>query len=323
MAVDDLADQHEADSARRLMSLLKNVSDAEFRDIGLEALRRWRRRVLARDERARDPLMQFTGTVFEWNDVGIDIVKQLAERKGVAGPDTHNLKEPFIWDAALFRDWMSPFVEFIWWLVRAGLAVEHSYGYKGPPAQFPLQRVFPTSMRMTARGVRLLDASSDSDPLLPGFLDRIKDRCPGLPEGVLALLADARECLDRCLMRPAVILMGVAYELAIEEVIASLIAKGLIADKTLELEAKKRLDRVLDMIKDDAKLSLVIPGRDDRRRVQMAYDFADQLRLERNSAAHTRPAFDYEHREETEEFLVSAGRHLPGIWLLARDAPTT
>lgn len=38
MGVDDLADQHEADSARRLMSLLMNVSDAEFRDRAPEAL---------------------------------------------------------------------------------------------------------------------------------------------------------------------------------------------------------------------------------------------------------------------------------------------
>lgn len=76
MGVDDLADKHEADSARRLMALLKNVSDAEFRDIGLEVLRQQRRRVLARDERAPDPLMQFTGAVFQWNEVGIDIVNQ-------------------------------------------------------------------------------------------------------------------------------------------------------------------------------------------------------------------------------------------------------
>ena len=64
-------------------------------------------------------------------------------------------------------------------------------------------------------------------------------------------------------------------------------------------------------------IKLGFPDRDDRRRSGAAYDFADLLRLRRNEAAHTRPAYDFEHPGETEEFLVSAGRHLPGIWSLA------
>ncbi|HEX4418355.1 MAG TPA: hypothetical protein VH165_10675 [Kofleriaceae bacterium] len=60
-------------------------------------------------------------------------------------------------------------------------------------------------MRLTARGARLLDGSDDN-PMLPGFLDRIKDRCHGLPESAIALLVDARACLDHSLMRPAVVL---------------------------------------------------------------------------------------------------------------------
>ena len=90
-------------------------------------------------------------------------------------------------------------------------------------------------MRLTARGARLLDGTDD-DPLLPGFLDRIRLRCPDLPDGVVALLADARECLDRCLLRPAVILMGVAYELAIEEVVLRLETKGYVKAKTVDLQ---------------------------------------------------------------------------------------
>jgi hypothetical protein len=316
---DLLTEASNAKLADEIRGLLENVSDAEFREIGIEALRRWRRRTAA-PQSTQQPLMREPNTVFALNGIGIELAQLLADRKGVQPSKVHALKEVFCWDAALRRDWMSPVAEFIWWLVRAGLAVEYAYNYLGPPSQqYPVQAVFPVSLRLTARGVRLVDSTADDDPLLPGFLDRIQQRCLGIPDGVLALLVDARECLDRCLMRPAVILMGVAYELAIEDVIGRLITKGLVAKSTLDLEAKKRLDRVLEMIKDDGKLSLVVSGADDKRRVQMAYDFADKLRLERNSAAHTRPAFDYEHREETEEFLVSAGRHLPGIWLLARD----
>jgi hypothetical protein len=50
----------------------------------------------------------------------------------------------------------------------------------------------------------------------------------------------------------------------------------------------------------------------------LPYDFADQLRRRRNDAAHTTPKYDFEDREEAEEFLVSAGRHLPNVWRMAR-----
>lgn len=327
--VDNVANR---EAARELMGLLENVSAAEMRAMGMEALRLWWQQQ-KRLQPARDPFDQYPNTVFNLQEITVDIVRQLGDLKGMVKVDTNKLKDPFIDDATLARSWMSPFLEFIWWLAGAGIAVEHTYGHKsiysakgdvyrvqpGSPHQM---RVFPSSMQLTSRGLRLLERGED-DPLLPGFLDRIKLRCPGLPDGVLALLVDARQLLDRRFMRPAVILMGVAYELAIEEVVSKLIVKGLVNDKTLDLEAKRRLDRVRDMIRDETKLEMVVTEHDDKRRVQEAYAFADQLRLERNGAAHTRPAFDYVHREETEEFLVSAGRHLPGIWLLARDAPTT
>jgi hypothetical protein len=45
-----------------------------------------------------------------------------------------------------------------------------------------------------------------------------------------------------------------------------------------------------------------------------ACDFADQLRRRRNDGVHTTPTYGFEDREEAEEFLVSAGRHLPHLW---------
>jgi len=301
------------------MGLLENVSEAEIRALGIDALRRWRQREIAATRQPRDPIERHTGAVFSLHgDLGLELVKLLAEQKDVRNVDANRLKEAFQEDAAMFRAWMNPVAEFIWWLVRAGLAVEHTYGNKSPdPSRFHA-RVFPSSMRMTARGVRFLDGSDD-DPLLPGFLDRIKLRCPGLPDGVVALLSDARECVDRCLLRPAVILMGVAYELTIEVAISDLVNKGLLNKSTLELEAGRRLKRLRELLaREDIKQ--LLPERDDRRRADAACDFADQLRLSRNDAAHTRPAYDYEHAGETEEFLVSAGRHLPGLWLLAHQS---
>lgn len=80
-----------------------------------------------------------------------------------------------------------------------------------------------------------------------------------------------------------------------------------------------RGERIKELIRDTAKVKVVLPDVDDRTAALAAYDFADLLRLRRNEAAHTRPAYDFEHAGETEEFLVSAGRHLPGIWSLVAD----
>jgi hypothetical protein len=320
---DNLADRK---ASLALMELLEHVSDAEMRAIGVEALRRWRLRETKNARSERERLDDCPCTVFQLNAIGRDIVDLLVERKGAKKPNL-NLHEPFVDDAALFRSWMSPFVEFIWWLVRAGLAVEHTYGYKmlfndaGQPIgrynnESPLH-VFPVSMRLTSRGVRLIDGDDD-DPLLPGFLDRVKQRCTSLPEGVIALLVDARACLDRRLNRPAVVLMGVAYELAIEEVIPNLATKNFVKPDTIKQQAGERIARIRAFVTDDKKLEMILPKSDDRRAVVDAYDFAERLRQRRNDAAHTRPAFDFEHDGECEEFIVSAGRHLPALWMLSK-----
>lgn len=304
-------------ATRALMDLLDGVSSAEIRSFGIEALRRWRKR---EPPQHGEPINRYAGTVFQMHgDLGLEMVKLLAERKKLASVDLNALKEPFQDDEAMFRDWMSGVAEFIWWLVRAGLAVNHTFGNKSQdPSRFK-SRVFPTSMRLTARGVQLLEAAED-DPLLPGFLDRIKVRCPRLPDGVIALLVDARACLDNSLLRPAVVLMGVAYELAIEEVVQRLELKGLLKEKTIDAEAGVRLKRIRELFRTEDKIKHLFPERDDRRRAEAAYDFADVLRLRRNEAAHTRPAYDFEHVGEVEEFLVSAGRHLPALWSLADAA---
>ncbi len=170
--------------------------------------------------------------------------------------------------------------------------------------------------RLTSRGARLLDASND-DALLPGFLDRLQARCPNLPDGVVALLVDARACLDHALLRPAVVLMGVGFELAIEHVVDALVTKGLLHANTPTQKPAEKIDRILKLIR-SAAVNVVLPTTDERTAAERAYDFADTLRLRRNEAAHTTPKYDFAHRAETGEFLISAGRHLPALWSLAR-----
>ncbi len=97
---------------------------------------------------------------------------------------------------------------------------------------------FPYWLLLTQAGLRFIDATEDH-PLRPGFMDRLIARCPGLPDEVTSLLTDARRCLDAGLMRPAIVLMGVAYEVAVERVAESLVKKGRLKQADLDDKAAK------------------------------------------------------------------------------------
>lgn len=69
------------------------------------------------------------------------------------------------------------------------------------------------------------------------------------------------------------------------------------------------------------EIDKIMPGKGAQRSEQRyaahaACDFADQLRRRRNDASHAAPTYGFGDREEIEEFLVSAGRHLPNLWRL-------
>ena len=299
------------------MTLLDGLSDEELRADCVEALRKWRRKPIPKAPHPYgpgfaapppDPLGESVRDIFSMHgDLGVELVKILADHKQYANPDTHGLKEVFIDGNAMQKEWARGVFEFECWIVRAGLAVEISR-----------EHGCPVSFRLTRRGVRLLE-EGDDNPLLPGFLDRVKARCKDLPAGVIALLVDARACLDRSLLRPAVILMGVAYELAIEQVVVVLANKNLLSTGTPGQLPAKRIERIKELINDTDKVKPVLPTTDSRTAALAAYDFADTLRLRRNEAAHTRPAYDFDHGGESEEFLVSAARHLPALWSLALE----
>jgi hypothetical protein len=189
--------------------------------------------------------------------------------------------------------------EFVNWFVRAGLAWPVCDAASGIPHTFKLTRA----------GHRLLKGSEDH-PLLPGFLERLADRCPGLPNDVLSLMGDARTCLDHGLMRPAVVLLGVAYEVAIEHVVQALVAKGVLDAAVQDQNAAKRIAAVR------GKIDALVQDKDDRFAAHAAYEFADQLRRRRNDASHTAPTYGFEDREEVEDLIISAGRQMPNLWCL-------
>jgi hypothetical protein len=113
-------------------------------------------------------------------------------------------------------------------------------------------------------------------------------------------------------LRPAIVLIGVAYEIAIEAAIEKLIAKAILQAADLQLPAARRIEKVKSVI------GSVLKTTEERFAAEAAYGFADTLRRRRNDGSHTRPTYPFDDHDEVEEFLMSASRHLPPLWSIAR-----
>jgi hypothetical protein len=272
-----------------IKSLLDGLADLDVREMCIAALRR------AHAENPTHRQLQLHG------HLGRHLLPALIERKGAQIRDLQGLSEPFL--DAITEDGMEGVAEFVSWFVRAGFAW---------PLGAP-QNWYPVTLNLTRAGQRFLSLTEELHPLMPGSLDRLRERCPGLPDDVPSLVADARECLDHGLMRPAVVLLGVAYEVAIEHAIETLIARGDLPQAVQDQSAAKRIATVR------AQIDKVLPDstpqeRDDRFATHRAYEFADDLRRRRNDASHTKPTYGFEDRAEVEELIISACRKLPDLW---------
>lgn len=270
-----------------MKELLQGISDAEVRELCIEALRTWRR-------------SHPTETQAGMNGAfGRQLVTLLLRRRTptISGAAPHEALLDAVTEPGL-----EGFAEFVGWFVRAGFA----WPLGAPVNQYPI------TLHLTRSGLRFLDGTTDH-PLLPGFVDRLTQRCANLPDDVQSLLIDASSCLDHALMRPAIQLMGVAYEVAVEHVVDSLVARAKLPAAVSQQKPALRIVAITPVI-DRVMPNTTQQEKEDRFAVHAAYDFADQLRRRRNDAAHTAPRYDFSDREEAEEFLVSAGRHLPNLW---------
>jgi hypothetical protein len=274
--------------------LLDGVSDAEVHALCVQALRTWL------GKRPSEGQFAMHG------ELGREVIPLLVAHRNrpPADPESVNhWKEPFI--SEQMQPWFASVTDFLSWFIRAGF---------GDPVSWDKQNVI--TVRLTQLGIRFLQATEEH-PLLPRFVDRVHARCPGLPSEVTALLVDAQACMERMLLRPAIVLMGVAYEMAIEAVADVLVTKSFLAASVLDQNAARRIASIRGVV------DTVLPGataqeRDDRFAVARAYQFADDLRRRRNDASHTTPRYGFDDLSEAQEFLVSAGRQLPLIWSLTR-----
>lgn len=85
----------------------------------------------------------------------------------------------------------------------------------------------------------------------------------------------------------------------------------------MDQSAARRISSIRAVV-DAAMPGTSAQDRDGRFSAHRALDYCDLLRRRRNDASHSSPTFAFTDREETEEFLVSAGRHLPNLWRLMK-----
>jgi hypothetical protein len=279
----------------QVRNLLDGLSDIEVRELCIKALRG--SYATATSGLKDDGQVQMHGHLGRW------LLPLLAERKraDLRGQE-NNLKEVFL--DGLGEPGLEGVFEFVVWFIRAGLAFPLSTGDQN--------NSMPITVRLTQAGRRLL-AFDEDHPLLPGFLERAAQRCPGIDDRVTSLLAQSRACMDHGLVQPAIVLMGVAYEAAVEQVSERLVARKQLGTKVPAMSAALRINAV------KAEITKILPAgtkqeTDDRFATIAAYEFANELRRRRNDASHTAPTYGFEDRQESEELLVSAGRHLPSLW---------
>src|SRR5579872_3247084 len=172
-------------ATQQLKELVVGLSDLEFREQCIHALRTWSRNPPGR-------------TQVDLREIGYEVLKSLVLNKGLTLLDPAHQKEAL--HAHATEPWLAGFSEFVVWFIRAGLAFPIGSQASG----------LPHSLLLTRAGLRFVNATDDH-PLRPRFVDRLVARCPGLPDEVTSLLTDARQCLDAGLMRPAIVLMGVGY----------------------------------------------------------------------------------------------------------------
>lgn len=213
------------------------------------------------------------------------------------------------WDEALvsplqYDDPYLTFVEIISSLERGG------YLLRGrTPNDGVVQWV-----RITPRGRALFTADGDH-PLSPGFMRRLCDRCPGLPDEVADQFQDALDCLEHGLLRPAVKQIGLAYETAVEAVGVALANKSYF-DRTKFEDAAAWLR--IDMVKKALQRMAMTKG--DRGQIDRAIDFVEIIRDRRNDGGHTRPRWPFNDVSEVESLITQAGMQLPTLWLVIAKA---
>lgn len=163
---------------------------------------------------------------------------------------------------------------------------------------------------LTEKGVRLV-SNAAQHPLHPGFLPRFRQVAPTATPIIVAHLEDAIECLRAGLLRPTLMMIGVANEETIRTMHGAFVHQQFCQAAQPRAGAALLLGQVL------AAVNLWTPGNtnrtsDELRRIKSALSAAEVIRDERNGAAH--PGSQITDAAHIESLLMCAGHHLPVLW---------
>jgi hypothetical protein len=162
----------------------------------------------------------------------------------------------------------------------------------------------PASIHFLVLTDRGLDVIVDADhPRRPGFAGRFAAKHPEVSVEVVARLDDAAVCLERGVLRAAIVMLGLAFE---ETLRAAYDAVALPAAPPPKI-ARDFLAALRNHV-----ASLSMAKAEDRHVLSIALVAAESVRTERNRAAHPSAVFD--DTNAVEELLVSASRQIPVIW---------
>ncbi len=93
---------------------------------------------------------------------------------------------------------------------------------------------------LTARGESFV-ASGEGHPLHPGFVKRFRDRASGVTDEVLSRMEDAISCVEKSLLRAALVMVGLAAEETLIVTHAAMVNQGKIAKAAGSLAKAKNL----------------------------------------------------------------------------------
>ncbi|NJK30962.1 MAG: hypothetical protein HC927_00360 [Deltaproteobacteria bacterium] len=153
------------------------------------------------------------------------------------------------------------------------------------------------ALYLTPLGERYFNCDTDAHPSDSSFTAKIISSTPTLPPDVRTALEEAHACYQYRLLRSAVIMLGLAYEIMAGEVYAILVQS-----EKRPRDAKETLDKIesaLRTSKDQAGIHAAL--------------VADEIRAARNLAAHTW-ASDFSDVGQVESLLILGARNVSKFW---------
>ncbi len=128
--------------------------------------------------------------------------------------------------------------------------------------------------------VNCIVTRGDQHPLHPGFTSRFRANAATAPDEIVAHVEDAVTCLEAGVLRPALMMIGLANEETIRITHAAMAHQGTFKVAPMMTKARDLLAEIEVALK-------TWPGsKDEHHRLQFAAVAIESIRVERNAAAH-------------------------------------